>query len=73
MGVVSVVVDPRLCQGHGRCQFVAPEAFGYDEESDQAKPADDLADVPIGILRAAALACPERAITVVEGPGEVSR
>ena len=70
---MQVKVDPDLCRGHGRCQALAPDAFRYDEKTDQSVPSDEFATVPLDRLRAAVSACPERAITLVEDPQEENR
>ena len=61
-----VTVDASLCRGHGRCLSLVPEAFDYDDATDQARPKveQELAGIPIERLRMAATACPERAISL---------
>ena len=65
---VAVTVDPEVCRGHGRCQALVPEAFTYDEDTDQSVPRgpDAIRRVPLEQLRLAASACPEGAITLDE-------
>jgi len=67
-GPVKVQIDPRCCQGHGRCYDLAPSLFGDDEEG-YGTVLDD-GTVPPGRehdARLAVLNCPERAIELIEG------
>jgi ferredoxin len=60
---VKVHIDAALCQGHGRCYDLAPDAFGEDDEGYGTVLNGGL--VPVGSQTQAALAvtnCPERAI-----------
>ncbi|GII87858.1 ferredoxin [Sphaerisporangium siamense] len=62
-------IDPRRCQGHGRCYDLAPGLFGEDDEG-YGKVLGDGA-VPPGEEEAARLAvsnCPERAIETGREP-----
>lgn len=64
--MTSVEVDPARCRGHARCLGVAPAAFDWDEEEDQAIPMpQDIIDTtdPAQLKRAEA-SCPEGAITL---------
>lgn len=64
---LRVHVDPEKCQGHARCQALAPELFELDEFGN-AHAAGDGA-VPEGLEDKAYLAkanCPEIAIDVTE-------
>jgi ferredoxin len=63
---VKLLINPALCQGHGRCYYLAPELFGEDEEG-YGQILDDGA-VPHDKQRGARLAaanCPERAIDLL--------
>lgn len=65
-GGLVVTVDRDLCQGHARCWGLDPDVFDIDDVG-FAVPGRHL--VPAGheeAARQAALACPERAITVEE-------
>jgi ferredoxin len=65
---VKVQIDPRSCQGHGRCYDLAPGLFGEDDEGYGGVLRDGT--VPTGQERDARLAvqnCPEQAIELVEG------
>ena len=66
---MKVQIDPRSCQGHGRCYDLAPGLFGEDDEGYGAALRDGA--VPPGQehdARLAGLNCPEQAIELVEGP-----
>jgi ferredoxin len=64
---MRVVVDPDLCQGHARCHLHAPAVFALTEDDGHALVvADPVPAVHEEVARKAAVACPERAITVVE-------
>jgi ferredoxin len=64
---VKLHIDPKVCQGHGRCYDLAPALFGEDDEGygtvlgDGAVPPDSENDA-----RKAFLNCPERAIELIE-------
>jgi ferredoxin len=66
---VRIRVDRALCQGHAMCNMTAPDVYqlddlGYNAFDGDVEIADDLADA----ARRGALACPERAITIVDEP-----
>lgn len=64
---MRVVVPFGQCQGHGQCVMAAPDVYTLDD--DGYVEADGL-EVPPGLEPGAergALACPERAITLVAG------
>jgi ferredoxin len=66
---VRAVVDEDQCQGHARCNMVAPDVFHLRDDDGHAVVVAD--PVPHGLedaARKAALGCPERAITVLEAP-----
>jgi ferredoxin len=61
---VRLQVDNSVCQGHARCNAVAPEVFELDDLGYVATPSGE---VPSGLEAQAAkgvAACPERALTV---------
>jgi ferredoxin len=65
---VKVQIDPKSCQGHGRCYDLAPGLFGADDEGYGAVLGDGT--VPPDreqTARLAVLNCPEQAIELVEG------
>jgi ferredoxin len=61
--MIGVSVDLAICENHGQCVFAAPEVFAFDDDEvliyDASPPAGAEAS-----LRAAAAACPVRAITL---------
>jgi ferredoxin len=66
--VVTVVVDPARCQGHGRCAAVAPDVFTLDDDTGHCAITE--LTIPAALADQAQLAadnCPERAITVSSG------
>jgi ferredoxin len=65
--VVRVRVDPEKCQGHNRCQALAPALFELDEYGSAKEVGDGV--VPEDQLEAAYLAranCPEMAVEIIE-------
>jgi ferredoxin len=66
-GKLKVRVDPDKCQGHARCNALAPELFDLDEFGNAHEKGDGT--VPAGLEDKAYLArsnCPENAIEVTE-------
>lgn len=63
-GSLPVQVDLERCVGHARCMAVAPDAFDYNEETDQAVVLPEAADADADQLELAVRSCPERAITL---------
>ena len=64
---MKIQIEPKLCQGHGRCYDLAPELFGDDDEGYGQVLGDGL--VSAGqeeIARRAVANCPERAIELTE-------
>jgi ferredoxin len=62
-------IDGENCSGHGRCAKYAPNVFRLDDDGYNADRGSEI-DVPPGEEAAAQMgmkACPERAITIVEG------
>lgn len=63
----AVRVDEKLCQGHARCNLVAPDVFGLSDEDGHAVVLCD--QVPAGseeAVRRAVIGCPERAISLFD-------
>jgi ferredoxin len=63
---MKIVVDTNLCSGHARCAAHAPNLIPLDDSgfADVTDP-----EVPVGqeeLAQAAAAACPERAITLLD-------
>jgi ferredoxin len=67
---MRVRVDPDRCQGHTLCTIPAPQVFALDEDEGHAHVVEEfVAVVPPELeqaVRAAASACPERAIEIFE-------
>ena len=64
---LKVRVDRGRCQGHARCNAIAPELFDLDELGNARETGDG--SVPAGLEDKAWLAranCPELAIEVIE-------
>ena len=61
---MRVTVDNATCQGHGRCNAVAPEVFPLNELGYCAVDAIEVSGDLERPAEAGAGACPERAITV---------
>jgi ferredoxin len=64
---MRVSIDQDRCTGHGRCYSLAPGVFTDDELGAGTVIGDG--EVPVNeeqAARGAQLACPERAITVVD-------
>lgn len=63
---MEVTINKALCQGHGRCNSLAPELFPLD---DDGYIDIEAVEVPVGSEAEALRAvnsCPERAISVVD-------
>lgn len=61
--MIRVSVDLSTCENHGQCVFAAPEIFAFDDDEQLTY----VAEPPAGFddkIRAAAAACPVRAITL---------
>lgn len=64
---MKVKVDAALCQGHARCQALAPQVFEPELQDGHARVLVDL--VPSeqeAAVRRAVRACPEGAIIIVQ-------
>ena len=63
---LRALCDKSICQGHGRCEAMAPEVYVLDDNG-YLEAAE--IEVPPGLEDAARLgaaSCPEEAITIVE-------
>lgn len=62
---MRVVIDPEKCQGHGQCEFAAPEVFTVLEDGTvdyvEFPPDSERANVETAVRR-----CPVQAITLEE-------
>lgn len=67
---MKVRIDRNRCEGHGRCQALAPELFEPDEFGNATAVADGIVPPEMeGKARLAAANCPEYAVRVVEDVG----
>lgn len=65
---VRVAINVQRCTGHGRCYVVAPSLFTDDERGfGQVIGEGKVAGEDEEPARAAVLACPEHAVSYVEG------
>jgi ferredoxin len=58
---MRVIVDETICQGHGRCAFIAPTVFSLDEDlvlTYDGAPGEGLREA----IEEAVAACPTQAI-----------
>ena len=63
---IRVILDRSVCQGHGQCELIAPNAFRIDESSGLAVLLQDVhEEAGKADLVAAARACPVGAIKIV--------
>ncbi len=61
---VSPVVDRSLCASTGMCEMVAPDLFEIDDDGELVVLVQELPDDRVEQARAAARACPTRALSV---------
>ncbi len=63
---VRAICDKSICQGHGRCEAMAPEIYKLDDNGYHAL---EEIEVPAGLedqARLGAASCPEEALTIVD-------
>ena len=63
---MRVKVDKNKCHGHNRCVALAPDVFDVDDEGLAEVMLESIPSANDKQVRRAELACPERAITIVE-------
>lgn len=64
---MRVEVNHDLCEGHGKCQQVAPEVFEFRENEDQSYvKLDDISDELQPKVDRAIRLCPRQAISWVQ-------
>ena len=63
---VKVVVDRVLCTGLGICEAKAPDVFEIDEDGTLVVLAEQVEPDQLKQVKAAADACPTRALSLVE-------
>ena len=64
LSVWNLAVDRDACMGHARCVGLAPELFTLDDDGISVPIETVVGETEVVAARAAALACPERAIHV---------
>lgn len=62
---MKVTVDLDVCEGHGQCEFAAPDVFEVTDDGSVLYEAEPAESERANVVKAAAV-CPVRAI-VVEG------
>jgi ferredoxin len=63
---MRAICDLELCQGHGRCEAMAPEVYTLDDNGYLATAVIEVAPGLEAQAKLGAEACPEQAITIVE-------
>lgn len=63
---MQLKIDRKLCQGHGRCNSVAPGLFPLDYDGYIAVETVDVLRGAENEARRGANSCPERAISVAD-------
>jgi ferredoxin len=68
---MKVRIDPQRCRGHARCLTIAPDAFDFLDEEDQAIVIPEgLGRTDPVLLLKAEEECPERAILIDSNGGK---
>ena len=62
--MVKAIVDEQRCQGHGRCELIAPLLFAVDDRGISSVLVDDIDPADPADAEEAEQSCPERAITM---------
>jgi ferredoxin len=60
---MKVVVDPDLCEGHGKCEAAAPEVFELGDDDLSRVLIDDVPEDLRGKVENAIRLCPRQAIS----------
>lgn len=63
---MRVEVDPNICEAHGQCNVIAPEVYDLDDAGYCLIHQPEVPRHLEGPARGGAIACPVRAITVIE-------
>jgi ferredoxin len=58
------IVDEQRCQGHGRCELIAPHLFAVDDRGISSVLVGDIDPADLADAEEAEQSCPEQAITV---------
>lgn len=64
--IKKVKVDENLCIGCGACNVIAPDAFGFDDETSKSVVKEGAENTDSQKLEEAAEKCPVQAITIEE-------
>ncbi len=64
---MRISIDAQRCQGHGRCYELAPGLITDDERSRGCVTTPEVRAELEDEARAAANACPERAVVITDG------
>jgi len=65
---VKLLIDPKVCTGHGRCYNLAPDVLAYDDEG-YVTPRGEPIEFPTGrrdVAEEIVGSCPEQAITLID-------
>lgn len=63
---MRVEVDPKVCEGHGQCNAVAPEVYDLDDDGYSVVLVPEPGPELEGAAREGAASCPVQAITVTD-------
>jgi ferredoxin len=64
---MKAMVNPMVCEGHGRCAKIAPDVFMYFREERQGLVVvDEIPSESEAAVRRAATSCPSGAIIIAE-------
>ena len=61
---MRVRIDTNRCQGHGQCNLICPEVFGFDEQGFGRVRIERVPERLDADVERAQRACPERAIEI---------
>lgn len=65
---MRVVVDWELCEGHGQCEFAAPDVFTIDDDGELELLAESPPDAARSAVEQAVRRCPTRALVIQDEP-----
>jgi ferredoxin len=63
---MKIVIDGRLCTGHGRCYAMVGSLFHADDRGNGVATNAELDPTSLAEAQIAVDSCPEQAITIVE-------
>ncbi|MEZ0365830.1 MULTISPECIES: ferredoxin [Mycobacterium] len=64
--MTKVSIDSAKCQGHGRCELIAPEHFEVGDDGYAHVLREDVAEDDLVDVREAVQSCPESAIVLTD-------